>query len=122
MKEVKIGKFNLFSIILIVLLIIRLATQITLLVNSYGVSLWTSSIYAFFIVIYSFAIAGIILSKKWGSISVIVVALVDLAFALGIGGAIGIGAGLVDIILLFLVFMTYTKNIRHRKNSKDSKK
>ena len=110
MKELKFGKFSLFNIILLVLLVIRLATQIIFLVNSYGVSLWTNSIYIIFSIAYLFAIIGIVLTKKWGSILVILIALIDLAFALGVGGVIGIGAGIVDVALIFLVFMTYFKS------------
>jgi hypothetical protein len=119
MKEIKLWKFGLFTIVLIIVLIIRLIAQIVLLENSYGASLWTSSIYAGFIVIYSVAIVGTLLMKKWGSIAVIAIALVDLAFSLAIGGATGVGAGIVDMILLFLVFMAHKKT---KKIPKDSKK
>jgi len=109
MKEIKIWKFNLFSIIILVLLVIRLATQIILLVNSYGTSIWTSSIYVIFSVAYLSAITGMLLMKKWGSMLVMIIALIDLAFALGMGGASGIVAGIMDAVLLFLVFMIFIK-------------
>jgi len=93
--------------VLIGLLILRLFGQIFQIIALMSVS-FLFIVPLIFAILYAAALLGIIKQQKWGSILVMVIAGIDLLFALFIGGASGIGAGVVDLILLFLGYKEYS--------------
>jgi len=93
--------------VLIGLLILRLFGQIFQIIALMSVS-FLFIVPLIFAILYAAALIGIIKQQKWGSILVMVIAGIDLLFALFIGGASGIGAGVVDLILLFLGYKEYS--------------
>ena len=93
--------------ILIVLLIIRLFGQIFQAIAFIGSS-FLFIIPSLFAILYGAALVGILKKQKWSLILVMIIAGIDLLFALFIGGASGIGAGIVDLILLFLGYKEYS--------------
>ena len=98
-------KFNAITIILIVLLSIRLLGQI---LNSTR-SLTTISLIiniAFFN-FYLLALIGVILKQRWGSILALIVGVIDALAAFFMGGTVGVGAGVADLILIFLAYKEY---------------
>jgi len=98
-------KFNAITIILIVLLSIRLLGQI---LNFTG-SLTTISliINITFFIFYLLALIGVILKQRWGSILALIVGIIDALAAFFLGGARGVGAGVADLILIFLAYKEY---------------
>ncbi len=99
-------KFGVITIILIILLIIRLIGQFAsaFLLSADMVYLVIFSILGF---AYLAALSGIFIKQKWGSILVMIVAVIDILFAFIMGGATGLGAGVVDLILIFLGYKEY---------------
>ena len=93
--------------VLIGLLILRLFGQIFQIIALMSVS-FLFIVPLIFAILYAAALLGIIKQQKWGSILVMVIAGIDLLFALFIGGASGIGAGVVDLILFFLGYKEYS--------------
>jgi ABC-type multidrug transport system permease subunit len=99
-------KFGAATIILIILLIIRFIGQFAnaFLLSADMVYLVISSILG---VVYLAALIGVLIKQKWGSILVMIIAVIDILFALPIGGAKGFGAGVMDLILIFLGYKEY---------------
>ena len=93
--------------VLIGLLILRLLGQIFQIIVLMSVS-FLFIVPLLLAILYTAALVGIVKQQKWGSILVMVIAGIDLLFALFIGGASGIGAGVVDLILLFLGYREYS--------------
>jgi hypothetical protein len=98
-------KFNAITIILIVLLSIRLLGQILSSIRPLTTISLIISI-AFFI-FYLLALVGVILKQKWGSILALIVGIIDALAAFFMGGAMGVGAGVADLILIFLAYKEY---------------
>ncbi|RLI98687.1 MAG: hypothetical protein DRP08_07935 [Candidatus Aenigmatarchaeota archaeon] len=93
--------------ILVVLLIIRLFGQIFQMAALIGIS-FLFVIPLVFGILYGVALVGILKKQRWGLILVMLIAGIDLLVALIIGGASGIGAGVVDLLLLLLGYKEYS--------------
>lgn len=98
-------KFNTVTIILIIFLIIRLIGQFI------GGFLFADTIsqvvFSIFGILYLVALTGVFMKQEWGSILVMIIAVFDILFAFITGGASGLGAGVVDLILIFLGYKEY---------------
>ena len=101
-------KFDFTAILLLVILTIRCISQI-IIVLFLSDSAVSAVIFSIFSVVYFIALTGIFMRQKWGLILVMLVAAIDIAFALINGGAEGFGAGVVDLILLFLGYIEYER-------------
>ncbi|MDP3026860.1 MAG: hypothetical protein Q8N63_04070 [Nanoarchaeota archaeon] len=105
MKNKRKNKFSAASIILIILIIIRIIAQaVGAIYSSDNTSLIS---YLFFGILYAIALIGIYQKRKYGVIISIIVAAIDLLGALMVGGVAGVGAGIVDAIILFLSLKEY---------------
>ena len=93
------------TFLLCLLLAIRIAGQIFAVIISTNAIYTTVSLV--FGLIYLISFIGILLHQKWAVTTIGVVAVLDLLFALGLGGAKGIGAGVVDLALLYLAVKEY---------------
>ena len=93
--------------VLIGLLILRLLGQIFQIIVLMSVS-FLFIVPLLLAILYTAALVGILKQQRWGSILVMIIAGIDLLSALFIGGASGIGAGIVDLILLFLGYKEYS--------------
>ena len=93
---------SLTYLLVLILVGIRIFGQILGLV--YGIT--TALV---FLVLYLVALYGVYCKRKWGFILVMIISLVDLGWALYMGGSFGIGAGIVDIILLVSALVEYQK-------------
>jgi hypothetical protein len=98
-------RFNTITIILIVFLAIRAFMQIVLMFIQKDILLGV--IFIFFATLYLVALLGVSLKRKFGSILTIIIAIIDLLFALVTGGGFGLGAGVIDLILIFLGYKEY---------------
>ncbi|MBI2047337.1 hypothetical protein HYT26_04225 [Candidatus Pacearchaeota archaeon] len=105
MEKKRQEKFGAITIILIILLIIRVIFQFVKgFLSADTISLAISSIFG---IIYLVALVGVIIKQKWGSILVMVIAVIDSLAAFMTGGVEGLGAGVVDLILIFLGYKEY---------------
>jgi hypothetical protein len=101
----KVKKFKVINLILIILLIIRSIAQI---INAFASQTSIElSMFLIIAVLYLMAFIGILIKQKWGSILVIVLAIIDILFAFMVGGFFGLGAGITDLILIFLGYKKY---------------
>jgi len=90
-------------IILIVLIAIRFFAQS---LSAFWADGWINVI--IFLVIagaYLAAFIGVMQKAKWGVIIVAVIAAIDLAAAIFVGGASGFGAAFLDVLLLVLAYL-----------------
>lgn len=112
-KDDKKGKKkNIILIILIALLAIRVIGNFIGAVISPDT--FFLAVQAIFAVIYLLALIGTIKRKKWGLILIFIAAGIDLISALFIGGFSGLGAGIVDVVLIVLAYLEYRK-LQYRK-------
>ncbi len=93
--------------VLVGLLILRLFGQIFQIIDLISIS-FLFIVPLILAILYAAALVGILKQQRWGSILVMIIAGIDLLSALFIGGARGIGAGIVDLILLFLGYKEYS--------------
>ncbi len=98
-------KFKAITIILIILLVIRIFSQFFIGFSSANINYLI--IYSIVGAIYLIALIGIFMKQKWGAISIMVIAIIDILFVFITGGAAGLGAGVIDLILLFLGYKNY---------------
>lgn len=102
-------KFAVGAIILIVLLIFRAITQFIIVLSS-GAGGYADLILIILGILYSIAVLGVLSKKKWGAILVIVIALIDIMFALlTYSGSSSVGSTLFDLILLLLGSQEYNR-------------
>jgi len=105
MKAKRKSKFSAAGIILIILIIIRIIAQaIGAIYSSDSISLIS---YIFFGILYAIALIGIYQKRKYGAIVSSIVAAIDLLGALIVGGVVGVGAGIVDAVILLLSLKEY---------------
>jgi uncharacterized membrane protein YjdF len=64
-------------------------------------------LYGITAIVYIVSLLGVVLKKKWGSILIMIFAIIDVFFAFIVGGTFGLGAGVVDLILIFLGYSEY---------------
>lgn len=106
-------KFEATTIALIVILSVRFLGQILWIISGFmsemeNIDLVSTIIAGSLIATaYLISLLGVSLKRKWGSISAMVIAGIDLIFALLVGGFSGLGAGVVDIVLIFLAYREY---------------
>ncbi|MEK6918868.1 MAG: hypothetical protein AABW73_02405 [Nanoarchaeota archaeon] len=103
----KSREFSISTIILLVILSIRAIIQLFGAVTLYS-PLFTP-IFFLLAALYIVAIIGIIKKHKWGLISSFIVAVIDVMIALSIGGAASLGAGIIDLTIIFLTYKEYKK-------------
>jgi len=96
------------TIILIILISVRTIGQLVVAALNWNIPTLLIS-YVAFSIAYIISLIGIVLNKKWGSIIIIVIAIVDLLASLLAGGYTALGAGIYDLILLFLAFRELRK-------------
>ena len=106
--------FGAVTIILIIFLVLRLCAQI--------VSAWLQLSNTFvvvtvmcFAVLYAASLVGVVKKQKWGSTLAMVIGVIDILFALALGGAVGIGAGIADLLLIWLGYMEFRGSVESRK-------
>lgn len=99
------NKFNAVTIILIILLAIRAIMQIVLMAMQKDLTF--IAVFIFFTIIYLAALIGVSLKHRFGSVITIIIAVVDLLFALASGGEFGLGAGVMDLALIYLGYKEY---------------
>jgi hypothetical protein len=102
-------RFSVVAVILLIFLLIRFIAHVAGVFITLE-DVFTTVIYSVFSIAYLAGFIGVLLKKKYGSVIVIVIAIIDLISALFVGGAAGIGAGIYDLILLFLACREY-KNL-----------
>lgn len=99
-------KLTLTVIFLIILLLIRALFQFLTLFQLKEIGL-VFLVVSLFAILYVISVVGIYYKQKWAAILVIIIAIVDLMVALTMGGASSVGAGLVDLAILFLAYKEY---------------
>lgn len=95
-------RFSAAAIVLMILLIIRLVSQIAVLFISPFVSF--NYIIIAMAVLYLLALVGVILKSKWALILVIIIAVIDIILSVAFMEMTPafVGAVVVDLVLLFL--------------------
>lgn len=88
------------AVVMIVLLAVRTLGQVLNLLLAESIVL--SAVFFLFAIAYVAAIVGVVRLQKWGSAIAAVVASVDAAAAFVSGGAFGIGALVVDLLIIVL--------------------
>lgn len=101
-------KFGAITIILIILLIIRLIVQVVGAIVTRANIVYLS-LFSVIAVLYLLILVGVSMKQKWGSILVMIIAIIDILFALALGGATGLGAGVMDLILIVLGYKEYKR-------------
>jgi hypothetical protein len=67
-------------------------------------------VYAIIGILYVAIFIGLIIKKKWAAIAMVAFALIDLVAALWIGGVSAIGAGVLDLLIGWLAYLTFKKD------------
>ncbi|MBD3253303.1 hypothetical protein GF386_06220 [Candidatus Pacearchaeota archaeon] len=101
-------KLGVTTIILIILLSIRIIGQLVIAALNWNMPVLLIS-YLIFSIAYIVSLIGIILNKKWGPIIAIVIAIIDILASLLVGGLTALGAGIYDLIILFLAFIEFKR-------------
>ncbi len=93
-------KFNAITISLLIILGIRFVVQLILS--------FTNPVVLLFVALYFFAMVGVGLKRKWGSMIAGLIAVIDIISAAAFtSGASGFGAVVYDLILGFLAYKEY---------------
>jgi hypothetical protein len=101
------NRFGAVTITLIVLLTIRAIIQIAMIfIEKEAISKFIFIILA---LAYLIAILGVSLKRKFGAVMTMIIATFDLLSALLVGGTFGLGAGIMDLALVFLGYKEYTQ-------------
>lgn len=99
-------KFTASAIFLLAILIIRMLMQIVVAMQG-SIGGATEIAYLLFALLYLAAGIGIARKKRWGAVTAIIIGIIDLLSALALGGTSAIGAGAVDILILFLAYRQF---------------
>lgn len=100
-------KFTIGTIFLLAILIIRMIVQLVALITQDSIEGLYVTVSLLFALFYLSASIGIVWKKRWGSVIAIAIGIIDLFFALALGGTSVIGAGAVDVLILFLAHRQY---------------
>ena len=94
------------SMLLMVILLIRAIFQFITLFRLKAIGLGFILV-LIFAILYSVSLVGIYKKQKWAIFLAIFIGIVDLIIALINGGAASVGAGVIDVSILFLAYKEY---------------
>jgi hypothetical protein len=100
--------------ILLILLLVRVIGQCVS--GFFAESAVTLVVYIIFASCYIAALVGVLCKQKWGPALSISLALIDILAALAIGGASGVGAGIMDAALIYFAYKEFQK-VRNKPKS-----
>ncbi|MBI4090451.1 MAG: hypothetical protein HY422_00330 [Candidatus Komeilibacteria bacterium] len=100
-------KFTAGAIFLLAILIIRMLMQLLPLVAQDAITGAAVAVSLFFALVYLSASIGVARKQRWGSAVALIISFIDLFSALALGGASAIGAGAVDVLILFLAYRQF---------------